>query len=297
MISNILIELQNFKDQYVSSPQHIIFTKTNFNAYDIFGDLMYINDSSQKYINSLQTIYEARIDDVLLRTSLPNSSSQQKFSKYVLFFIAFLKLNKFLQVQNNSIIDISYIPDPSLGNKTIRDPNNPLGQEDVNSGVCWGNNVLVYRKEEAPKVLLHEMIHLFKLDMGVKTPPYIQKQYFIESPVPIRFTETYTELLAAILFTYYRSKKTNIHKIFDRFQNQADKVMCIYWNAQQKKFVQNTHVFEYIVAKAALCEYFRHDPKALINLLMESKEIFSDTLAKALDKYISSYTCSLSSVS
>jgi hypothetical protein len=221
---------------------------------------------------------------------LTNEKQQRKLANFCIFFSEFFKT----ETLNHYPINIYYIPDPDLGNKTISNPYEPLSKKDINSGICWDNNILVYRKEEAPKVIIHELIHVYKIDQGI--PPTTQYS-FLKSSVEIRFKETYTELLSALLFTemrYKNDRERAMIRLFNKFFQQADKVMCIYWN--NGVFVQDTHVFEYIVAKAALCAFYNDKQSKLLELFDAPKSEFIKTLNLAIQKYLSNFRCDLKSL-
>lgn len=149
-----------------------------------------------------------------------------------------------------------------------------LGVEDVNSAVTYLYNnkkikygdIYIYRREEAPKIIVHEMIHALGLDREL-----------FDSKMPICVTsemntnEAFTEALA--LYCYYnlcssdqRNHKNtdaniqyHIGKEYQYGLNQSAKILNHYdlqisdiLKDGQKCFPQQSGVFSYYIAKTAL---------------------------------------------
>lgn len=252
----------------------------------------YIPVKSQEYIETIigKPVHKITTDLIIIYTT---SSSYKKLAKFcILFALFFEKIKK----KSSSRVILYYLPDPNLGQKTIKNINKVLSSFEINSGLRFSsdNTILVYRKEEAAKVIIHELIHAFELDINVNVQ-FQNKNLIIKSNVPIRFTETYTELLASILYTEYTrttSRKEAFTSLFRHFEKQADKVMCIY--GMGDVFLQNTHVFEYIIAKHAFCSHV-NSLKRIMKLL-ETPVNFSKVLEKALETYISNFQCDIKSL-
>ncbi|GAX83308.1 hypothetical protein CEUSTIGMA_g10734.t1 [Chlamydomonas eustigma] len=170
---------------------------------------------------------------------------------------AFLLFKGFYDPHDHNSVDVVFVP--LLGPKS-RIGHGPLGPGDVNSGVAsigiQSANVFVFREEECTKVLLHELVHSCRLDFVDSLPIHqlgmeLHKKYNIKSRVPIRLNETYAELLASLLDIAIRSElginvTKKVRAMADHFVAQADRVMCA------SALTQDTHVFEYYVAKASL---------------------------------------------
>ena len=45
----------------------------------------------------------------------------------------------------------------------------------INSGLSYENNIIIYRKEELLKVLVHEMIHILDIDIKYENDNYKKK--------------------------------------------------------------------------------------------------------------------------
>ena len=268
----------------------IKFSRVNLENDSILSG-SYIPVKSQEYIETIigKPVHKISTDFIHIYTT---SSSYKKLAKFCILFSSFFqKINR-----SSSKITLYYLPDPNLGQKTIKNINKVLSSYEINSGLRFSsdNTILVYRKEEAAKVIIHELIHAFELDTNVNVQ-FQNKNLIINSNVPIRFTETYTELLASILYTEYTrktSRKEAFTSLFRHFEKQADKLMCIYGIGDI--FLQDTHVFEYIIAKHAFCSHVNSLEK--IVKLLESPVNFSKVLENALEAYISNFQCDIKSL-
>ena len=248
----------------------------------------YIPLQSQEYIQSLigQPVIKITTNIIHIYTT---SNNYKKLAKWCILFATFLQKVHGEKNDTRQLLTLYYLPDPKLGHKTILDIKKPLSPYEINSGLMFNNYILVYRREESAKVIIHELIHAIGLDKTVRVKFNFK---IINSSVPLRFTETYTELLASILYTEYTrttNRKHAFQSLFAHFEKQADKIMCIY--GINDTFSQDTHVFEYIIAKHAFCSYVK-DLDKIVELL-ESPIEFSRVLEKALVSYISNYKCGI----
>lgn len=204
-----------------------------------------------------------------------------------------------------------YAPVDAVGGKALHDPTRPLGALDVNSGVTWwaadgSAAILVYRREEAQKVMVHELVHAHGLDRF--SPEFdargraLAARHNVRSSVPVRLNETYTELLASFVYTAFevaaashdaaelarRCKRLKRH-----FERQADRIMCAYYFGGRRALHQDTHVFEYYVAKATA---FRgRSAGALLELLLSSdvERRLLHAVERGVEAYMSTFSCSL----
>ena len=91
--------------------------------------------------------------------------------------------------------------------KTIKYKGQQLTRNEINSGVCYRYNnwVQVFRSEEILKVLIHELLHYYELD--------INNTFWVDDILPIKLpcnplllNEAVAESMAIILHTYYYSE-------------------------------------------------------------------------------------------
>jgi hypothetical protein len=205
---------------------------------------------------------------------------------------------------------VYYAPSAALGAKRMAQPARPLAPVDVNSGVTWfvgGRvHVLVYRREEATKVLVHELVHALGIDRfspefeaaGVR----LAARHGVVSRVPVRLNETYTELLASYVHVTLRTALAGDDPLalpgaIDRrlramkrhFERQAHKIMCAHYS--DGTLLQDTHVFEYYVVKAAL--FRRRTPAAVLALMQDPEGAMLTALEAGVGAYMSRFACDL----
>lgn len=110
----------------------------------------------------------------------------------------------------------------------------------MNTGFTYGNNIVLYRKEEWFKVFIHECIHLFDFDFHSHKNYSKMKRYF---PIQSQFLlfETYTEFWARIINISWLS----IHKSFRIFENRFHKYFKreqLYSCVMTNKFLNEQHL-------------------------------------------------------
>jgi len=145
-----------------------------------------------------------------------------------------------------------------------------LNEDNVNSGVTIfdgeDKHIIIYRKEELYKVLIHELIHYYKIDFHYYD--FQHDKYFIEkygirvkSPFknshnPLALYEGYTDTLACYMnmITYSLFKERSLDELI--------KAETKYYLAQASKIYkfthlqENTHCFSYYIIKAAMFHNF-----------------------------------------
>ena len=175
-----------------------------------------------------------------------------------------------------------------------------LDEDNINSGVTlWENDpepnrkIVIYRKEELYKVLLHELIHYYSIDFHAYDPSYdvyLMKLFGISVAAPrknprnpLALYESYTDSIACYghLLTHmlFKGEPTDRASVMGRvatearfFTTQAAKV----W--KYGKLKEDTHAFSYYIVKAAI--YRRFD--AFMDLLA-TNGIRIDTAEKERD--------------
>jgi hypothetical protein len=147
------------------------------------------------------------------------------------------KLKKYKPI-NNEIIDVKHI----------------------NSGYSYNNNIFIWRYEEFEKVLLHEIIHVFKLDKRDDIVNNIINSDFHN------YFEALTDFYAIIYHIIYLSLITNINiKLLleielEFIKNQALKMIdildiVIFNNISNINVNQKTSAYSYYILKYLLFEY------------------------------------------
>ncbi len=147
----------------------------------------------------------------------------------------------------------------------------PITSEHVNSGLFdpATNTVIVYRKEEIQKVLVHELIHALSLDAKHFAPfdlVWFNKVLGI-SCNPVLINETFTDALACLLLTvhdYVTFKKNNqlgtFHNVWTKqvsFIKSQAALVWKYYNEHKNvigstSVCESTNVSAYYILKAVL---------------------------------------------
>ena len=138
-----------------------------------------------------------------------------------------------------------------------------LNSEHINSGSCYKseetNFIVIWRKEEFEKVLIHELIHFFNIDfIKLIGNDYFKNNFGINN---INVNEAYTDSLAVIIHTLFVSYHLNINYLYllnleiNFVMNQAGKILN-YYNANSlydsKDKIKQKSVFPYFIVKSAL---------------------------------------------
>jgi hypothetical protein len=149
-----------------------------------------------------------------------------------------------------------------------------VNPENINGGLTHRSRVLVYRVEDAGKVLVHELIHLAGLDAALQQTAEeeqdrIAKRYGVQTlSRPLGLNESYTEVMACYLHALWWAAKESesaggstrikteneaLERIAFHIQSVARRVWRHFsrrrGNAEWK---ERTHCFSYVACRAAL---------------------------------------------
>lgn len=219
------------------------YSKVQF-SYDIYKidynikqniDSYYFPLSIQNNIrSSLKYIYKCNIDinhrNVCIYIICKNIND--KYEDYMLIIIMWINiLYNFSEKECNKSLNIYlYLSD----SKKIC--NNVLTTENINSGYSYGgcndnNNIVIYRKEEWFKVLIHESMHAFNLDFSVKNNNYINQKlnHIFPLNMPFNSYECYCETWATLWNTMFYSffqEKNNFNKFVELSSNYFNSECC-----------------------------------------------------------------------
>lgn len=152
-----------------------------------------------------------------------------------------------------------------------------LSHHNVNSGsTIAGEWIMIWRKEELYKVLIHELIHY--LDLDIKNDSLINilpHNKIGGNNFPISVNEAITELYAQFLFILYKSTRlqTNIQEAINTIKILYNYELIFSWfqfakimnyfsihkysdDELKTKFNQTTNVFSYYILKCILTIHF-----------------------------------------
>lgn len=173
--------------------------------------------------------------------------------------------------------------------KKINHDIDTIGRDQVNSGVCFfqeqASRVVIFRREDIMKTLIHELIHAYNLDCKDR-----EKRFdFLEKKVLVN--EAYVEFNARVSETVIYAEENDLDReeLLDRQIEHAIKVarrvigfygytsLEALVNSSDFKFKETSNVFAYYVLTAALlvdipkyskliCEEINFD-EAIFNLI------------------------------
>ena len=284
-----------------------ILKKNKINSNSVIIDkleekpLNYLKDSNftsdnikNNIISKLKYCYKIKNDNTEI---IYFSSKKIIYNKLPIIIEHMLVIIKLLKIvfNRNKYQKIIYFE--TLQKKKLPKKNNKiLGPNEVNSGLTFihsheNGEIILFRKEEILKVLIHELIHSNSIDRKIIFSSQLKEfnNHFC-SNYKILLNEAFTESLATIINLFYiniycKFNKKNLDKMFSYeikylnyicskvlFYNKIEKMSDIIKdnNNCKTKFYQYTNVFSYYILK---------------NILLTQHIQFS----KILEKYTSDY--------
>jgi hypothetical protein len=162
-----------------------------------------------------------------------------------------------------------------------------LDTEEINSATTFhypANFISIFRLEEAPKVLIHELAHYFELDAILRSSDFGYTKQF-DLNVPCLLCETYSEMIAFFVNLEYVSKKTGADLRTLYFMERAFSIIQVkkiidffhISNLNQfHKLKSNTNLFTYYFLKTAILLVI-DDPIAFIRALENERFVLKST--------------------
>lgn len=155
--------------------------------------------------------------------------------------------------------------------------------------------IVIYRLEEAKKVLFHELIHLFGLDQGIPSNLEfkIRKQYNLDFMLPCSLEETYAEFMGCLLNIYYISNSNNSNfsenlAIEQAFSLYQVKKILNFFNIHNINNLYNlksdTNLMTYYFLKTALLTH--PNVNYFFNSLMSNNLILDNNHLIYFEKYL-----------
>ena len=256
-----------------------IYKQLNFNnnfeyslnkvKYDnnILNNLIYMDKKVIQYIHKyIHHRHILNYNNINITINSKTENITKKFINNILNIITNLQN---LMQNYKSLNIIFYLTE--LKKQFPRNRKTILGPYHVNSGLTIHGNpkntIIIFRKEELYKVLIHELMHDFGCDMKLFNPMYnkiITNKYNIENSNFINVNESYVELITELIYLTYIAKKGNkkigsVKKMYnDELKYSITKCKQILnHNGVQKldghiSFRQNSNVLSYYIFKTAL---------------------------------------------
>lgn len=242
-IRSLIDKLSKFKLEKLKINRKDISLKRNDKIMDE-GD--FISSKISNYINK-----ELKYKYTLSYRYKDNKIKVRYFSKNEL-----KNIDKLLEIVINRIIFMMKITDTykdvnmfiydtpfkkKLPCKSFEKCKKNLSVDDINTGYSWSNNIVIYRKEELLKLIIHEMIHLLDIDVKYEGNSNMKNKFLkslcIES-FNVLINESYVETWAIIIHMYIglleqkRNNYLNYEKYFKKTllfnYNQVLKILIFY---------------------------------------------------------------------
>jgi len=260
--------------------------KLNFKGnYNIKEVIDYIDQITNIYIY----IYKNLITKVYYNINIDNQFDLKKFELII------RRCHKVLE-NNTNIYTIHLIPTEA---KKILDFDNILTAKNVNSGFTYanGNDIYIFRKEEYPKVIIHELLHhnkdLHNDTFNNSNKEALMKHFDITKDTILILNETLIELHALLLHLTYISQeyKMDLKKLFKKELDYS-----IYKSSQilklkkkNKKWCDKCNIYSYIIFKTIIMinlkEFFKsftypYNDTMVTNFIIDNSKSLFDLCKK-----------------
>jgi hypothetical protein len=207
---------------------------------------------------------------------------------------------------NNKYLKIEYF-DCKLKKQFPNKIGKILNENNCNSGFSYINRyyMVVYRREEYRRVIIHELLHTFLADYYLIDGCYnelLSKYFCLNNDENININETYTEIFATIINLIYImiEKKIDERKIDEIYKNELSYSILVFISILKyygykdvdelkrrnkkcnKIFIQKTSVFNYYILKPFML--LNIDKLLVLNNRCSNNFIFSET-TKCLENF------------
>jgi len=302
-------------DQFINKYQlRLINLETNYKLLikkyteNLSEEILYL-------LNDFQNGYFISLDIKLYVENIIDKCYKYQFDHMDLYFFTDKLSNKLLKhiyiislwIYNlNPIYKIKFIFFDTPLEKKLNQESNILSSQHVNSGASLSENYLmIWRREEITKVLIHELVHYLNIDLkyDININKIMKKNIGILK-YPILINESITEILTQFLHSIYISiyqkgslldnVKTiyNYEQIFSWYQ--FSKIMN-FFNINKfdqelinQQFNQSSNVFAYYILKSILTINF---PQIILNINTKECNIYN---CPTIKKYINNNLSNLS---
>ena len=239
--------------------------------HNIVNNLKYCYEITSNHPNATES------KDIIIYFRKKPLNYSKIIPKNIIQMLSIIKLLKTLFKRNNIQKIIYFETDEKK--KFPKSQNIPLGPNEVNSGLTFldphvNGDIILYRKEEVIKVLIHELIHSNLIDEKIIFSNHINASFnnLFCTDYKILLNEAFTETLATIINIFYINIINNLQKreLNGMFNNELkySKYICAkilrYYNIDKisdviknnnickLKFPQKTNVFSYYILKNIL---------------------------------------------
>lgn len=226
----------------------------------------FVGKNKNKIIKIINKKKEIKLDELYIKLFYNNRSDYEVDEITYNLILIFNMVKKIFNINErkiNLIIFYCDIKKEHYFNKSVID------YENMNSGISYSNNIILFRKEEILKVFIHELLHNFGID-NLNDNSNIKLSQIFKINSDNLFNEAYIEFVAIILHTMYfsclfsenYSTMNYYFKIFINYEIifsliQLVKFLNIY-NMEfldflkKNNYSENTNTFSYIYMKFLL---------------------------------------------
>lgn len=196
------------------------------------------------------TMFNKYVDNIILWLSIINKYSSNKCVKDLSLFIYFTSLTKIL-------------PENSL---------QILNQLNINTAFTYNcpkelpvSEIVIFRKEEWFKVLIHETLHTFGLDFGMMDNDKCHSKILSLFPltVDVRLYESYVEfwgkMMNILIFSFNISKGFKEFLKYCEFMLNYERAFCFLQMAKVLKYMNLTYSDLYTLDKDTLKDKYKED--------------------------------------
>lgn len=252
---------------------------------DAITNNKFISDIIKTWIlnsNLSHNVYKNNYINVRIYWNPDNNLYSENVMKYIIDICNFMRL--YANYKNKITCYIFLSPYKKILPDNYNLTYNDLTCNEINSGASVrGEYVCIWRYEELYKVLFHELIHCYGLDVKAnynKLKKFSKLHFNIHGNESLQ--EAYTESLAIILHTLYFSDKSDFIKNLNReikfIKFQAEKINSICNLCIKEYRYSNTSIFSYYILKYA----FLSDINKFLNFVNENNMSLNDMT----DEYI-----------
>merc|ERR1712070_268791 len=214
-IENILIrsyddELINLKD--------VIFTKDKIrkNLHDKLYSNSFVGLETYEEYECSDLIYEKYEESKLKLEIIKHKNDNKNYLKYILKIISFMRelANKY-NCYNGKLNIIFFLGETSKKLKINSIDEKLISSDNVNSGSCYPeSSIIIWRKEEFLKVLIHELIHFHHIDFSSRDNNYSKLKSLLDNNFKLNgmdaVNESYTETVTIVIHEYILSRLLKI---------------------------------------------------------------------------------------
>lgn len=279
----------NENNEYISKLIFLYADNIGKSIYEADLYNHFLSNDLLRYIESklhFGSIFTINYKNINININIFDEKYYQKLPKFLLDKIKLFLSNLVNNIDSKNLNDIDLTIWLGRIGKKINFHNKFLGVQNINSGVTIKNGsniskIIIWRKEEIDKVLVHEMIHAFDLDFYQQSNKVLNKiieHFDIDEKRYINLFEAYTETWAVIFkscfngILYYdgSQKKINEMLYYEKIYSlyQTSKILnffgysefgdCNFFCTKKKNFNkknlfnQGTSILSYYIFKSIL---------------------------------------------